>query len=218
METPVPIALVDDHELLRGTLADMINGLPEYQVVLEAGNGIEFVRAMKQGAQVSVAVVDLHMPVMDGYATIKWIRENAPETRVLALSFEISDEALAQALRLGACGFVRKDCGRVQFLDALNQVAVLGRYRSPSEIRQAELLREEHEQQRKVALRLLTDRELEYIRLVCHEAELTNVQMAETMGVHRRTIDGYRESVHEKCDVKTKAGLVVFAHKWGLME
>ncbi len=219
VETPaIHIALVDDHQLFRSVLADMLENIPGYKVVVQAGHGLDFVRAVKQGAEVSVAVVDLHMPVMDGYATIAWIRSNAPGTRALALTFELGDEAMERAMRAGACGFLRKDTSKAIFLDALNQVAVLGCYHAPSALEQAQALRAEHQQRRAAALNRITEREIEYIRLVCNEAELTNDQMADHMGVHRRTVDGYRENVYDKCGVKSKAGLVVFAYKWGLVE
>ncbi|MBK6343777.1 MAG: response regulator transcription factor [Flavobacteriales bacterium] len=218
METPaIPIALVDDHTLFRSMMAEMLEGIPQYRVVLEASHGVEYMRAIKNGTEISVAVVDLHMPLMDGYETIAWIRANTPGTRALALTFEGSEEAQERALRAGACGFLRKDISKSVFLDALNQVAVLGHYHHPSDVRQAQALRKEHEQRRSVALSSLTDRELAFIRLVCNEHELTNDQVAERMGVHRRTVDGYRETVYRKCDVKTKAGLVVFAFKWGIL-
>ena len=94
---------------------------------------------------------------------------------------------------------------------------MLGHYHHPSEVRHAQALRMEHEQRRTEALKGLTERELQFMRLACSEEELTNEQMAEQMGVHRRTLDGYREALYSKCNVKTKAGLVVFAYKWGIL-
>lgn len=218
MDTPpIPIALVDDHTLFRNMMAEMLAGLPQYTVALEASHGVEYMRAVRNGAEIAVAVVDLHMPMMNGYETIAWIRANTPGTRALALTFENTEEAQEKALRAGACGFLRKDISKKVFLDALNQVAVLGHYHHPSEVQQAHALRIEHEQRRTDALKGLTERELQFIRLACSEEELTNEQMAGQMGVHRRTLDGYRETVYTKCNVKTKAGLVVFAFKWGLL-
>lgn len=214
---PIPIALVDDHALFRNVLADMLNGTSRYKVVLEAGHGAEYLRAVKNGAEVAVAVVDLHMPVMDGFETIAWIRANAPGTRALALTFELTEEAMERALRAGACGFLRKDTTKNVFLDALDQVATLGHYHRPGELRRVHDLQAEHEHRQSAALTKLTERELMFIRLVCDEAEPTNEQLADRMGVHRRTVDGYRETVYRKCGVRTKAGLVIFAYKWGLL-
>lgn len=106
---PIPIALVDDHTLFRSVLADMIQGTERFNVVVQAADGAEYLHAVKQGAEVAVAVVDLCMPVMDGFETIAWIRANTPGTRALALTFELSAEVHERALQAGACGFLRKD-------------------------------------------------------------------------------------------------------------
>lgn len=216
-QRPIPIALVDDHNLFRTVLAEMLAGTPQYEVVVEAEHGGEYLRAVKNGAEVAVAVVDLHMPIMDGYATIAWIRENTPGTRAIALTFELGDDAMARALRAGACGFLRKNIGKREFLDALNQVATVGHYHSPSELEDAAALKKEHARRKSEALAHLTEREVEFIRLACDEQELTHEQIAERMGVHRRTADGFREAVYEKCRVKSKSGMVVFAYKWGIV-
>src|SRR5436190_3142611 len=131
----LPIALIDDHALFRGVLADMINLIGGYQVVVQAGNGEEYIKAIEAGAQVAVAIVDLHMPVMDGYATIEWIRATTPGTRALALTFEKTEEAMLRALRAGACGFLLKDVGKQEFQRALEQVATLGHYHNDDVVR-----------------------------------------------------------------------------------
>lgn len=127
-EAPIPVAVVDDHTLVRNALAEMIHRTERFNVVLQAVNGAEYIRAVKQGAEVAVAVVDLHMPVMNGFETIAWIRANTPGTHALALSFEVADAVRERAIEAGACGFLRKDCRKEQFLGALDQAAMLGHY------------------------------------------------------------------------------------------
>lgn len=214
---PIPVALVDDHNLFRTVLAEMLDGTTNFNVVLQASHGGEYLRAVKSGIEVAVAVVDLNMPVMDGFETMAWIRTNTPGTRALALTHEVAEDVMARAMRAGACGFLRKDTSKLQFLDALQQVAVLGRYHAPAVDHDLKLAQADHERKKSEALERLTDRELEFIRLVCQEEEHTNETIARIMDVHRRTLDGYRETVYAKCGVKTKAGLVVFAYKWGIM-
>gem|GEM_PF-160296 len=217
----IPVALVDDHALFRGILADMINGLGGYQVVVEAGNGEEYQQAMVNGPQVAVAVVDLHMPVMDGYATIAWIRATSPNTRALALTFEKTEEAMMRALRAGACGFVLKDVHKSVFKNALDQVATVGHYYDDElfHVLTTNGQAKAHGDQEKTrTLEQLTDREAEFLCLVCHEAEYTYDQIADRMQVHRRTVDGYRESLFSKFNIKSKSGLVMFAMRWGVVK
>jgi two-component system, NarL family, invasion response regulator UvrY len=217
--SPIAIALVDDHTLLRTALADMINSFEGYEVVLEAANGEEFKQAVRNGPPVSIAIVDLHMPVMDGYATIEWLRNTAPGTKAVALTFEHSEEAMLRALRSGACGFLLKDVCKEVFKNALDNVAAFGHCHSD----QVRLrlngngdLRTSYERARSRKLELLSERESEFLGLVCHEDEYTYDQIADRMGVHRRTVDGFRESVFGKFGIKSKAGLVLFAFKWGI--
>ncbi|MBK6753751.1 MAG: response regulator transcription factor [Flavobacteriales bacterium] len=101
---PHDLALVDDHHLMRSGLATMLNGLDGYRVTIEAANGRELIEALRDATPPAIAIVDLNMPVMDGYATIAWLRTNAPEILPLALTFDAGDDALVRAMRAGARG------------------------------------------------------------------------------------------------------------------
>jgi DNA-binding NarL/FixJ family response regulator len=72
--------------------------------------------------------------------------------------------------------------------------------------------------ERELVLEKLTDREILFLQLVCDEKEFTYEQIAEQMNVHRRTVDGYRESIFEKFNIKSKTGLVLFAIKYRISE
>lgn len=209
----IPVALVDDHTLLRNMLGTMIGNMPEYEMVLDAANGAEFVKAMEtSGTHIAVAVVDLHMPVMDGYETIAWLHKHRPGTRVLALTFERTQQAMDRAIRAGACGFVLKDASYPEFKHALDQVATRGHYTSG-------LVLEKQKDCRALppGHLPLTDRELEFIRLACDPREMTHDTIAELMGVHRRTVDGFRNAAFAKLEVKTRAGMVFMAVQCGLV-
>ncbi|MBK8498877.1 MAG: response regulator transcription factor [Flavobacteriales bacterium] len=218
--TPLPVALIDDHTLFRNVMTEMINGTKAYKVVAEAGHGVEYQQVVADGRAVAVAIVDLHMPVMDGYQTIAWIRANQPGTRALALTFEKTEEAMVRALRAGACGFLLKDVRKQHFLEALEQVATVGHYHNE------ELLHDlngkgdptsAYEQQRAEVLAAMSERELIFLRLVCDEAELTYEQIAARMELNTRQVDGHRESLFAKFNIKSKPGLVIFAYKWDLL-
>ncbi|MBP6392484.1 MAG: response regulator transcription factor [Flavobacteriales bacterium] len=212
----IPVALIDDHTLLRNMLATMIGNMPAYEVVMDASNGAEFVKSLEaSNKRVAVVVVDLHMPVMDGYQTITWLRNNRPGTRALALTFERSPEAMERAMRAGACGFVLKDAPYKEFKKALDQVAMVGHYQNNIEFTDEELGLERNVPE---GVDLLSEREIEFIRLSCDTRELTYENIGEVMDVHRRTLDGYRNSVFAKLNVKTRAGLVFAAMKYGIVE
>ncbi len=209
---------MDDHILVRDAIADLVNSIPGFQVVLRAGNGLEYLAAMEQCIEVAVAVVDLRMPYMDGYETIHWIQTNRPGTRALAISVETSKIATVRARRCGAVGFIRKHAQKAEFMHALT-VAASAREREGiiADLWPAETEDDAHgvTPLPKSEPRSLTDREIRFTQLACHEDELTYDQIAMRMGVHRRTVDGYRASVFQKLGIHSKAGLVLKAVRQG---
>lgn len=91
------VALIDDHELLRTGLASIINSFEGFKVTMEAGNGKEFTEKVKSKNAPNIVLLDITMPVMDGYETAIWIKANLPQTKVLVLSM------LETTLPLSAC-------------------------------------------------------------------------------------------------------------------
>lgn len=219
--SPIPIALVDDHTLVRKGLVELINSIGGYQVVLEAGNGQELTEALGARSDVALAIVDLNMPIMDGYATIGWLTNNRPEVRALALTFEANETNVIRAMRAGARGFVLKDIEPRDFKTALDQIHQTGYHHT--ELVQESLMagldqKKQDERSRASVLEALTPREVEFLQLVCADHEPTYDQISDVMGVGRRTVDGYREALFEKFGIKSKTGLVLFAIKWGVVK
>ncbi len=218
MPSSIPIALIDDHDLFRSALCDMIELLGGYKVVVQAGNGREYQKAIAGGARVAVAIVDLHMPVMDGFETIAWIRANHPETRALALTFDKDEQTMARALRAGACGFLPKDVSKGLFREALMEVATIGHYINEDLVERGYLETAGGYLAACEAVRSqFSAREQEFIRHVCDEFEPTYEQIAERMGVSVSTVQGYRHNIFTKHRLKSKAGLVILAYKWKLI-
>ena len=215
------IALVDDHHLMRAALTAMINELPGYQVCIEAANGREFIDALDSGPTPLIAVVDLHMPVLNGYDTIAWLRQHKPGILPLALTFDTQDDAMARAVRNGARGFLRKDARPRQLHQALDELRLTGYYHT-DDVQQemlengARLSRSERERQRVVDQ--ISPREMEFLRLVCDEAEHTYHAIAALMEVQPRTVENYRTSLCEKFGLRSKTGIVLFAMRWNLLE
>ncbi|MBP6389731.1 MAG: response regulator transcription factor [Flavobacteriales bacterium] len=221
MADDVPVALVDDHTLVRKGLAELIHGIGGYRVVLEAGNGEEFTRAVSGGPSFAVAIVDLNMPVMDGFETIAWARTHLPEVRCLALTFEGSEKAIVRAIRSGARGFVLKDIEPDELKLALDRIHLTGYYHT--EMVQQGLLNSGgpatvFERERAKVLAKITPREMEFLHLLTDPNEYTYEGICELMEVHRSTLNGYRGSLFHKFGVHSKTGLVVFAVHWGLVK
>lgn len=215
----IPVAVIDDQTLFREALAHMINGLGGYRVVVQAAHGVEYQQAVESGIRVDLAVVDLRMPVMDGFQTISWIRAHHPRTRTIGLTFEMTEDEMEHAILAGASGMLMKDVTTAEFRKALDQVSTNGHYLHDPDTRQngigagmAEISPKDIK-----ASSGLSDREIEFIRLVCQETEPTYEEIANHMGVTLATVHGYRSNIFSKLDLKSKAGLVIFAFKRGLI-
>src|SRR6202000_3446012 len=105
MEPPkIRIAIVDDHALLRNGVAALMREFEELQVLFEADNAKQFQEKIKQHPLPDVVLMDINMPVMDGYATTGWLKTNYPTVKVLALSMFGDDKAVINMIRNGACG------------------------------------------------------------------------------------------------------------------
>jgi len=217
------VALVDDHHLMRSGLVATVNGLGDYRVTLEAGNGKELIDLLNDTSAAdmpAIAIVDLNMPVMDGYATIAWLREHAPTVLPIVLTFDAADDAMVKAVRAGARGFLLKSARPAVLKTALDSVMLTGYYYTEEthDMRQRNPeWKTKQERERERVLAAITPREMEFLLHVCSENEPTYEQIADLMGVHRRTVDNYRIALFEKFNIKSKTGLVLFALRWGLL-
>lgn len=220
------VALVDDHHLMRNGLASTVNGIGGYRVVIEAGHGgelIDAIRSLQQAgaALPKIAIVDLHMPVMDGYDTIAWLRDHAPEVLPMALTMDGDDTAVARAVHQGARGFLLKTARPSLLKHALDSLALTGFYYSEKvgqAMRQEGGTNANRQREQEQIRATITPRELELLQLVCDPAELKYEQIAERMGISQRTVENHRVALFEKFGIKSKAGLVLFAVRWGFVE
>lgn len=214
------VALIDDHKLVRTGLASMIESLDGYTVTIQAGNGKEFFEKLEHIKAPDIAVVDLHMPIMDGFKTIHQLNEKHKDIKSLALTFDDSDDALVKSIRAGARGFLLKDSEKDELRVALDSLLLTGYYHTTEShqvLTNDKGLTTDAEQSRDRLLEQISERELIFLKHVCSEQEPTYEQIAAHMGVHRRTVDNYRISLFAKFNIKSKAGLVLFAISKGIV-
>lgn len=206
------VALVDDHQLIRNALAELINKFDGYEVIHEARDGSQFLTQLKAYEQPDIALVDINMPNMDGYETAKRLTEEYPDIKILALSVEDDEEAIIKMLRSGSKGYLLKDTPTKEFKLALDEIKNKGYYHS--DLVTNTLLNSIKPSQNGKSIKPLIQyqaREEEFLQLAC--SELTYKEIADKMCVSPRTIDGYRENLFFKLDVKSRVGMVLFAIK-----
>jgi DNA-binding NarL/FixJ family response regulator len=105
----IKVCLVDDHVLLRNALAVLIDKSGSCQVIMQASNGKELIDMFSNNIKPDVILLDMNMPIMDGYQTSIWLKNNYPEIKVLMLTMYDSEIALIRLLQSGVVGFMKKD-------------------------------------------------------------------------------------------------------------
>jgi DNA-binding NarL/FixJ family response regulator len=201
----IAIAIVDDHMLFRQGVSALMKEFEELEVLFESANGQELISKMAHQAKPKVVLMDINMPVLDGYETTKWLKEHYPDVFVLALSMYEDDESVIKMIKNGACGYVLKEASPIDLLSAIKAVVEKGVFLN--ELVSGKLIRS-FSKDPEVRF---SQKEIEFLNHCC--SEQTYKEIAEKMFVSPRTIDNYRESLFIKLHLKTRVGLVLYAIK-----
>jgi two-component system, NarL family, invasion response regulator UvrY len=205
----IKVILVDDHIVLRKSLAVLIGMLQGFTVIGQADNGQQFINQLDEGELPDIVLMDITMPVMDGVETTKWLKQNYPSIRVVALSMLKNDLIVIRMLKNGARGYLLKDCDPTELKQAMTEVHEKGYYYN--EWLTPKMKRIGMEENLLPSKIMMNERELIFLRLCC--TEKTYKEIADEMGVSVRTVDGYRDALFQKLQVSTRVGLVLYAIK-----
>ena len=213
LNNTIRIAIVDDHAMVRAGLRQFFADQADFQVVAEAASGREAMDIVRQG-EVDVVLLDIAMPGQNGVDTLAAIRAREPTLPVLILSGHAESHYAATLLRLGASGYLNKDCDPEELVKAVRTVARGRKYITATMAeRLAEGLasgdeRPAHEQ--------LSERELQvFLRLAKGE---TIGQLALSLSLSVKTVSTYRSRVMEKMALASNSDLTSYALKHGLIQ
>lgn len=207
------VAIVDDHILIAKAIGGIIDGFVRYTVLYEAENGKALVEKFRQPKNIpDIVLLDINMPVMDGFDTAKWLKENHPGVLILTLSMQDDEQSLVKMIKAGAKGYLLKNVHPAELEKALDSLTTKGFYYPDWATNKIFLgLADETQQNRDLKF---TDREIEFLAHCC--SELTYKEIAEKMFCSNRTVEGYRDAIFDKLGLKTRAGLVMYAIKSGI--
>jgi len=210
------VAIVDDHTMFRKGLAALINFFPNYKVSMDASNGNDFIEQLQSAQLPDIVLMDINMPEMDGYATTEWLRNNHPEVKTLALSTMDSETAIIKMIKSGAKGYVLKDAEPSELKLAFDEVMSRGYFYNDLVSRKVLNAISQLVDPKKTTATFanLTPREIEFLKFAC--TEMTYKEIADKMHLSVRTVEGYRDSLCDKLDIKTRVGLVIYAIKNGI--
>lgn len=211
------IGVVDDHTVLRVGLVGLLKTL-DYDIVFDCSNGLETIQNLHVGKLPDIILLDINMPEMDGFETTIWLRDNFPEISVLVLSMHDDESAIIKMIRNGAKGYVTKDVEPRELKKAIEDIKNKGVHYS--ELVSGRLFNSIHKLESNNHSDLnqlqLTEREREFLILNC--SEMTYKEIADKMKLSPRTIDGYRDSLFSRLNIKNRVGLVLFAIKNNLLK
>ena len=204
----ITLALVDDHTMLRKSMAALLQLMGGFEVVFQASNGKDLIAYLEHHQWPDLVLMDVSMPVMSGPETTRWLREHYPEIRVVALSMVRSENTIIRMMSSGARAYLLKDAEPeelVRMLEEVHQNGYAHNEMVPSPAGRSVSSQPIH----------LSEQEKTYMQWVC--AEKSHKEIAELMQLSPRTIDGYRDSLLKKLGVGSRVGIVMYALQNGIV-
>lgn len=206
---PIRILIIDDHSVVRQGLKMFLALDDELEVVGEASNG-EQALALVEELSPDVVLMDLLMPVMDGITATQSIRQNHPETEVIALTSVLEDSLVVNAIRAGAIGYLLKDTEAEDIHRAIKSANAGQIQLSPQAAER--LLREIREP---VNIEKLTEREMDVLRLLAQGK--ANKEIAFSLNVGETTVKSHVSNILMKFNVQSRTQAAILALKMGLI-
>ncbi len=209
----IDVLIADDHQISIDGIKAILKDETDIQVAGEANNGREVLDLLKAN-EPDVILMDINMPEMDGIEATRQISLQYPKVKVLTLTMYDEIGFIEGIIKAGAKGYILKNSGTREMLDAIRTVYEGGQYYN-DEIANILIkgLQEKHREKDKADL---TRRETEVLKLIARE--YTSHQIARELYISFHTVESHRKNIHSKLGVKNLAGLVKYALENGLLD
>lgn len=204
---PIRIIVADDHEIFRDGFAVLIHKHPGIDLVAEASNGEQLLKLVREFLP-DVVLIDIEMPLMDGITATRCILKDFPQTNVIALSMFNHEHVLQKMIDAGAKGYLLKNADKKDIIKAIEAANNNTSYYCQDTL--AKLARLSRKQQEASDFNL-TEKEKEIIIDICHGR--TSKEISAKLHLSIRTIEGYRETIMQKTQVRKTAGIINMAMK-----
>lgn len=208
----IRILLADDHAVVRQGFSALLRAQPDMEVVGEAANGREAIERAKQ-LQPDVVVMDVAMPELNGIEATRRLQDEAPRSRVLALSMHKDSVYVREILRAGARGYLLKDAIDTDLIAAVRAVARGDGYISPAV---SEAVLSDYRKHVTNPIDLLSSREREVLQMIAEG--LVNKEIATRLNLSVYTVEAHRGRIMEKLNLHSTSELVRFALRNGLID
>ncbi len=208
----IKVLVVDDHHLVRTSLAHLLASEEDIAVVGEAASGEEAITLCRK-LEPDVVVMDLRMPGIGGLEATRKIMRNHPDVRVLALTGFMEDNFAQRLLEAGACGFISKDTQVPDMVEAIRSVFAGQRYISPDIAQRLVLARFDSDEN---PFDQLSQRELQVAMMIVNCQRVAEI--SDRLFLSPKTVNTYRYRIFEKLGVQTDVELTHLGLKHGLVE
>lgn len=201
----ITVSITDDHLALRMGLKQLLEKDKDIFVTLLSGSGIELIQQLEEEKQLpDICIIDISMPGIDGIETTKIVKERWSNIKVVMISFLYSDLNMQLAYQYGAESFITKNAGHFEYFNAIHDVMNSGEARkiNSSKIKSVDSY-------------LPSEREIQFLKLCCEDIHYCEI--ARRMNISEKTVNRHAENLFEKLGIKSRAGLINYAFRNGLV-
>lgn len=209
----IPVAIADDHSLYREALINVINSTGRFTVIIEVKNGKELLDKLKGKVKPAIILLDMNMPVLNGFDTFKELQKRASQAKVLVIS-GYSNMMWALLMKKAGChGYLSKNASGEEIKEAIEKVYTTGEWFPMAKNEKAQLSSANKIIQN---LERLTPREITFLHYI--GSDLSYKEIATKMNVTRYTIDDYRDALFTKFNVSSRQSMVLIYVKYCLSQ
>ena len=202
----IDLVIADDHPIVLAGLENLFRRERDFRVAASCVDGIDALHAIDIH-QPNVAVLDLHMPRMDGLAVLRQMQRNKAATRAVLLAAVIDDDDLLEAVDLGVSGVVLKEMAPALFVQCVREVHAGGRWLEKRSVTQALDKRMRRQEGMRDMVKVLTARELEIAGAVA--SGLRNKEIAEKLRIAEGTVKIHLHGIYEKLAIDGRMALIL---------
>jgi two-component system, NarL family, response regulator DegU len=205
------IYIADDHTFVRKGMTRLLQTFERIGVIKEAANGKELIELI-QAEPPDIVILDIEMPVLNGFETSQYLAEHHPDIKILILTMHTEDFFIMRLLEIGVHGFLNKSAEPKEVENALYSIADRDFYRNDI---MNKVLMDKNIRKKNTVSSDLTTRELEILLLICQD--LTSSEICERLKIHDKTFFTHRTNILTKINVRGNVGLVKYAYQQGLL-
>ncbi len=217
MNNYITIVAADDHEIYRDGLKVLSSTLKGIKLIGMAENGQELIELVEK-LKPDVVLTDIKMPVKDGIEATRFITATFPEIGVIGLTMFEEEQQIIDMLEAGAMGYLVKNASKEEVQEAIMRVHNRQNYYCNQTTKKITrmIAKSRYNPYKKSPKIEFNEKELEVIKLICEG--LTNKEIANSINLSYRTVEGYRKRIQEKMDVYNTASIIIYAIKNQLID